>query len=197
MPVLVAGMKSLALGAEIVHDNNDYNFRLLTRSLFTAVPLLCIVILGGESLPAIGFKRPALQDLGIVCVCWLLRFSVGHIVRITLARIVESDRSEWHTGGSYNWFLFLAAQAANATCEELAVWGLLYTRLRRLMHREELGPIVIASFCFASYHVYQGVQSAIVIFIASALAHGAMFRLTGRLWPLIVSHFLWNLVWAS
>jgi membrane protease YdiL (CAAX protease family) len=69
----------------------------------------------------------------------------------------------------------------------LAIWGVLYVCLRRLWHRSEWLSLLVAALTFGSYHIYQGIDGVILI-TTMGLLHGAFFRLTRRLWPLIIAH---------
>lgn len=77
---------------------------------------------------------------------------------------------------------------ANAVGEEVVVVKWLSTRLSQLGWA---GPAILAASAVlrGSYHLYQGV-SAGVGNIVMGLVYGLFFAKTGRVWPLIVGHFL-------
>lgn len=64
---------------------------------------------------------------------------------------------------------------------------MLYVCLRRLWHRSEWLSLLVAALTFGSYHIYQGIDGVILI-TTMGLLHGVFFRLTRRLWPLIIAH---------
>ena len=75
-------------------------------------------------------------------------------------------------------------------CEEVAFRGYLMTRLRLLgRFKSWLIPTALSAIAFGACHAYQGIPGFIVITV-----YGVMFSLlfirTGRLWPLIIAHFL-------
>lgn len=87
--------------------------------------------------------------------------------------------------------LVLAALRA-ALVEEVIVVGYLLTRLRELGWS---GPrsVVASAVLRGSYHLYQGVPMALGN-VAMGLLCAGWFRRTGRVAPLVVAHFLLDLV---
>ncbi|MFD5868458.1 CPBP family intramembrane glutamic endopeptidase [Corynebacterium sp. NPDC060344] len=89
--------------------------------------------------------------------------------------------------------------AANAVAEELVVVGWLVVRLRQLWGRGSLDDVpartTIAAIIAASallrgaYHLYQGVGAGFGN-VAMGVIFAAWFLRTGRVWPLVIAHFL-------
>jgi len=78
-------------------------------------------------------------------------------------------------------------------CEEIGFRGYVMSRLRILgRFRGWLWPSVISAIAFGSCHVYQGVAGFILIAIYG-LMFSALYIRTGRLWPCIIAHSLWDL----
>ncbi|MGD9688707.1 MAG: CPBP family intramembrane glutamic endopeptidase [Phycisphaerales bacterium] len=87
-----------------------------------------------------------------------------------------------------------AAHVANGFAEEVAIWGVLYTRFQELVGRA-VPAIIACALAFASYHVYQGVPAALGVMVFG-LVHGVVFACTRRLWPLVAAHALHN-IWID
>ena len=82
----------------------------------------------------------------------------------------------------------LLFSAANAFGEEVVVVMYLFTRFGQLGWRL---PAILAatSLLRGSYHLYQGVSAGFGN-IAMGLIFGYFYHRTGRVWPLIIAHFL-------
>ena len=77
---------------------------------------------------------------------------------------------------------------ANAFGEEVVVVMWLMTRLRGLGWR--LSAILAASSLLrGSYHLYQGISAGFGN-IVMGLVYGLFYARTGRIWPLVIAHFL-------
>jgi membrane protease YdiL (CAAX protease family) len=70
--------------------------------------------------------------------------------------------------------------------EELAMRSYLIPRFEQLLKSTRLS-VLLSSFFFASYHLYQGIGPAISIFIVG-LVFGAGFCWQRRLWPVAIAH---------
>ncbi|AZA12522.1 CPBP family intramembrane glutamic endopeptidase [Corynebacterium choanae] len=88
--------------------------------------------------------------------------------------------------------LLLLAAAAAAVAEEMVVVGWLCTRLAQL--RWHAGWIVLCSAVLrGSYHLYQGISAGFGN-LAMGLLFGWVFLRTGRVWPLVIAHFVLDVV---
>lgn len=90
-----------------------------------------------------------------------------------------------------NW-LSIVWSFANAFTEETVVVFWLLTRLKQLGCRAWVGVAASASLR-GSYHLYQGV-SAGVGNIVMGVVFAWVYQRTGRVWPLVIGHFLIDLV---
>lgn len=90
-----------------------------------------------------------------------------------------------------NW-LSIVWSFANAFAEETVVVFWLLTRLKQLGCRAWVGVAASASLR-GSYHLYQGV-SAGVGNIVMGVVFAWVYQRTGRVWPLVIGHFLIDLV---
>ena len=79
-----------------------------------------------------------------------------------------------------------AAQAA--ILEEVVVLGYLATRLRQI-GRSPFAALAASSLLRGSYHLYQGWGGFLGNVILGAF-FGILFLRRGRLWPMVISHFL-------
>lgn len=135
-------------------------------------------------------ERPRGRDVawgaGLAAVVGIpgLGFYVG-AVHLGLSKVVVPEAI---THPAITVPVLLLWSLANAVGEEVVVVKWLSTRLSQLGWA---GPAILAASAVlrGSYHLYQGV-SAGVGNIVMGLVYGLFFARTGRVWPLIVGHFL-------
>ena len=82
----------------------------------------------------------------------------------------------------------LLKAAANAFAEETVVVMWLMTRLRQA-HWSLPASLAASSILRGSYHLYQGVSAGCGNIIMG-LIYGYYYHRTGRVWPLVIAHFL-------
>jgi len=170
--------------------------RIVLRSTSVCAVLLYIMWRTGEGANAFGLVKPRIGlDLGIgvgVAV-------VALVASFVVTGVAHSFREVWRSAsqvmpsraGLGPVGLLLSVRVLNSFAEELALWGFLSTRIRRLSGSAALA-VLAPALLFASYHVYQS-STAVVAILVTGLIHGTCFRITGRLWPLVVAHTLENL----
>ncbi|WP_162669482.1 CPBP family intramembrane glutamic endopeptidase [Gemmata massiliana] len=77
-----------------------------------------------------------------------------------------------------------------ACAEEIVTRAYLITRLTTLL-KSRGEAVFVAAILFASYHVYQGLQGFIDVFVFGVM-YGVIFLGIGRVWPLVLAHALYN-----
>ena len=82
----------------------------------------------------------------------------------------------------------LLKAAANAFAEETVVVMWLMTRLRQA-HWSLPATLAASSILRGSYHLYQGISAGCGNIIMG-LIYGYYYHRTGRVWPLVIAHFL-------
>lgn len=82
--------------------------------------------------------------------------------------------------------VLIMAAFANAWAEEVIVVGYLLTRLDQLRVGRR-AAILWSALLRGAYHLYQGFGGGLGN-LAMGLVFGAVWRRTGRLWPLIIAH---------
>ncbi len=170
-------------------------FSYIDRGVQVAAVLACVALLTRAPLRSIGLQRPRWFDVPLGALLFAFSWCAVSVSSILVVRILghtESDPRPPPTSAP-QWTLMVVADVFNAFGEELAIWGFLYTRLCRLWHPREFAPIAAAAACFASYHLYHGVDGALLVFIGG-LCHGAFIHLTRRFWPLVLAHATTNVV---
>lgn len=154
-----------------------------------------------EGPTAFGLKKTHVGiDLGV----GLLLFALALVVERSLAYplyallegvgLVRESGSEGHftpSVGAWQHALVVPTQLSNAAGEELILCAL-NARLVHLL-RNRVAAVVIVALAFASYHLYQGVYSATLIFFGR-LIHQVAFIATRRAWPNVLSHTMMNTV---
>ncbi len=169
----------------------------LIGDLTPLIPVLLVLHLfarGGEPLERLGlvFKR---RDLATGCAIGLIGL-VAAIVLTNLGRALGLPVHEIvpvnpDASASYI-VLFFVTSASAAIWEELIVNGYLLVRL------DDLGwtanrALLLSAVVRASYHVYQGVPSALAIGVGG-LVLGRIFQRTGRIVTPMVAHFAFDAI---
>jgi membrane protease YdiL (CAAX protease family) len=72
------------------------------------------------------------------------------------------------------------------------VRGYLIPRFEELFESPAIA-VGLSSVIFASYHIYQGVEHVVAIFML-ALVYGISFCILRRLWPLVIAHTITNML---
>lgn len=174
------------------------SLRLAFRSLSVCAALMYIIWRSNEGWAAFGMTRARpWRDLGIGTVVWMAAWfasaSIGGAFATVFGKLWgEANALTGGSTGNGSALVLLPALAANSVAEELALWGFLSTRLKRLGWSPALA-ILTTSTVFASYHMYQS-STAVVMIVAVGLVHGLAFKICKSIWPLVVSHTLQNLV---
>jgi membrane protease YdiL (CAAX protease family) len=88
----------------------------------------------------------------------------------------------------YRYPILILSALQNATAEEVVVLGFVMTRLRQLGWSDERA-IGASALLRGSYHLYQGFGGFIGNFVMG-LVFGWWFKRTGRVAPMLISHFI-------
>ncbi len=166
----------------------------VVQALQVIVPLLYIMRLSGKPWSYFGLTRPCFWPdvpwaalifvaLLISTFCFALLFPSG--------RVKTSDAMP-ATPNDDNFFLILVATFSVVFSEELAMRGYFIPRLEELL-KSRWKSVLVSAAMFASYHVYYGLRGATKTFVL-ALVLGGAFCLIRRLWPLVLSHTLYNVI---
>jgi membrane protease YdiL (CAAX protease family) len=95
-------------------------------------------------------------------------------------------------GSVIGWSLLVVTLIANSLAEEFVWRGFVLQRLKQ-MSGSAAFALVLSSFLFATYHMYQGFGNAALV-MTSGLIWGASVLITKRIWPAVVGHTLHNIV---
>lgn len=208
LPVEVGCVLSFAylphlLNAVLPSDHNyvafeitpEYHMKLLIYNMLHVVPaLLLIIAASNEPWSKFGIVRlrwvwdPSIA-LGIL---FLSTFAM--VLTLKLLLVPHSELSS-DTAVQRGWgavLLCLVGFTANSVAEELAMRGYLIPRFEEMI-KSSVVAVGLSSALFASYHLYQGVQNAIAIFMCG-IVYGMFFCFFRRLWPLVIAHTLGNLI---
>ncbi|MDR7330478.1 CAAX amino terminal protease self- immunity [Corynebacterium guangdongense] len=165
----------------------DLALQLCSAGVLFAWGALALFLLAGDGIRAV---RPRWSDLGwgaglaaVIGTPGLGLYVVA--VQTGLSKVVVPTGLS-HPGIEVP--VLLLWSLANAFGEEVVVVMWLMTRLRGLGW--SLPAVLVgSSLVRGSYHLYQGV-SAGVGNIVMGLVYGAFYARTGRIWPLVIAHFL-------
>lgn len=169
--------------------------RLFVGSVQSAIPLLLVIALSGEGWKKFGIVPfRSFVDCSQAFALWFV-----HNLSLTFAYIpfaVAVAESVSESDYAIDWpssLMCLLGLTANSIAEELAMRGYLITRLEELWRSRWLAVVVSAAL-FASYHAYQGLWGTVAVAIAGVL-YGSFFVWQRRLWPLIIAHTIYNLLY--
>lgn len=182
---------------------------LIRNMLHVVPPLLLIIALGNEPWSKFGIVRPRwIADSFIAFGVWFLSTFAMSLTFLFIApmtqELVQSERAieglvavqdGLAQADAVSWGMVLwvfVALLANSVAEELAMRGYLIPRFEELF-KSPVVAIGLSGAIFASYHIYQGVENTIAIFMF-AIVYGVFFGIFRRLWPLIVAHTVSNMV---
>lgn len=168
------------------HPLVDLGLQLVAAGTLLAYGLLALFLLAGD----LRFSRPRWSDLGwgaglaaVIGVPGILLYIGALHAGLSKAVVPTTLENPWTEIP-----VLLTWSFANAFGEEIVVVTYLLTRLRQL--RWGLPSALAASALLrGSYHLYQGVSAGFGN-VAMGLLYGWFFWRTGRVWPLIIAHFL-------
>ena len=172
----------------------DLTYQLLAI-VFALMPVVLVCFLmwnpGGRRLARVGLdaRRPVFDGIGGIAIALVIG-AFGILVYVGGRYLGLSVLVDPGGLANYWWtvpVLLLSAFRAAAQ-EEIVVIGYLYARLRELGWPRwaiVLGPAVLRG----SYHLYQG-YSAFVGNFLMGVVFGILYLWKGRLWPLLIAHFL-------
>ncbi|WP_378147000.1 CPBP family intramembrane glutamic endopeptidase [Cnuibacter sp. UC19_7] len=160
-----------------------------------ALALYLLAISGGSPFRRLGFdlRRPW-RDLGrgwllvaVIGVPGILLYVIGRQLGFTVTVVPSPLDTHWWTVP----VLILAALRA-ALQEEVIVVGYLFTRLRQLGWGERR-IILAAAVLRGSYHLYQGIGPFFGN-VVMGVVFGWCYRRWGRVMPLVVAHWIIDIV---
>ncbi len=195
LPLLIGAILPWPSYDESEVDLGQQMISLIVNMLHVVPPLLVIIALSNESWSKFGITKPRwIADSFAAVGIWF--FSTA--VMAPTMRFFPPETGEQVAGiglGDVGWGMLLlcfVGLTANSVAEELAMRGYLIPRFEELF-KSPVIAVGLSSALFASYHIYQGVQSAFAIFLMG-IVYGVFFCLLRRLWPLVIAHTLTNVL---
>jgi membrane protease YdiL (CAAX protease family) len=186
----------------LIHGQGYY----IVRSLGIIALIFYMIRKSGDPLSRFGIDRPKPLDLlvgiGISIVVTIAYYSTWYTVYY-LAQMggYGGDHATSHhissgiasgADGVVEYLFAAVGGLCNGAAEELVCRAYLITRLKDLFG-STASAVILSSFFFASYHIYQGSWSMINIFIIG-LIYGLMFVSLRRVWPIVLAHGLQDFV---
>jgi membrane protease YdiL (CAAX protease family) len=180
-----------------VYDHLDET----VRSIAVSIPVLYLIWRSGEPWSAFGLSRPKwMSDVPLAVLLWVIEYLIYYRLWGGISPFIFSQDFLSSSAGYFfarpksvsAYLLLSVGSLATGFSEELVMRGYLIPRFERLL-RSTWASLVVTSLLFASYHVYQGIGSAID-HLFSGLLYGGFFCLFRRLWPVVFAHALFNIV---
>ncbi|MDN6553202.1 MAG: CPBP family intramembrane metalloprotease [Corynebacterium flavescens] len=165
----------------------DLGLQLCSAAALFAYGALALYLLAGDKISLPRWRpRDGVLGVGLAAVIGIpgLAFYLAALHFGLSKEVVPTD----FDNASVEVPVLLIKSFANAFAEEVVVVFWLITRLRQ---RKWTLPAALAasSILRGSYHLYQGI-SAGVGNIVMGVIYAYFFHKTGRVWPLIIGHFL-------
>jgi membrane protease YdiL (CAAX protease family) len=207
-PHLLSSVVGLLAPEEPTSRGSLAELHLAGYCLPTIIAVLWIMSRSGRPWSEFGVVRPrpsadTFLTLCIALICWLSSYGGAIIIAaacgiipylwnlVTLLPAPESAVYQRPVGLGHT-VAFITANLANAAAEELVLRGYLIPRLRTAL-RGAWKAVLLSSMLGASYHIYQGSHSTLIILFGECLV-GALFLVAPRLWPFIIGHALYDIV---
>ena len=164
----------------------DLGLQLASATTLFAYGALALLLLAGQ----VRLPRPRWSDLGwgaglaaIIGIPGLAFYAAALHLGLTREVVPTALTHPWTEVP-----VLLTWSFANAWGEEIVVVMYLLTRLRQLGWGLA-GALAFSSVLRGSYHLYQGVSAGFGN-ILMGLLYGWFYWRTGRVWPLVIAHFL-------
>ncbi|MEJ5998128.1 CPBP family intramembrane glutamic endopeptidase [Corynebacterium sp. H130] len=164
----------------------DYGLQLCSALVLVGWGLLALFLLAGDGIHLARYRwRDWVSGAGLAAIIGLpgLAFYYGALHLGLTKEVIPSGFESW-----WGVPVLLLWAFANAFGEEVVVVGWLMTRLEQLKF-----PLWAVLACSAvlrgSYHLYQGVSAGFGN-IVMGLVYGWYFHRYGKVWPLVIGHFL-------
>lgn len=139
-------------------------------------------------------RRELRRDIGLgtglaalIGIPGLALYAAGRALGVTASVVPASGDVQW-----WRILTYVLLAAGNAVAEEVVVVGYLMTRLRQL-GVGRAGSIAASSVLRGSYHLYQGFGAGLGNLVMGVI-FGAAYDRWRKLWPLVVAHFLLDVV---
>lgn len=164
---------------------------MLATYLQVLLPLLYICWRSDLTWKKLGIVKPTLW--GLLLLGPLLG-AATLLVDAALVRLFEPETSWYYVSvpsTTFTWTVFVVAMILNSFAEEFVWRGFVLQRLRQ-MSGSTTFALLISTFLFATYHVYQGFGNMWLVFI-SGLIWGVAVIGTKRIWPAVVAHTVFNI----
>lgn len=186
----ILGSLSAALAPEPPPPMTDAALRGLTvYEIVIMVVLGIFLALRGWRSSHVGLT-PSLKDTGI----GLLLAAVSYAVFIgawTLVSLFLPAKMDVEIAANLSATTVITLSVVNAVFEEVFVCGYLINALKK--NRSVIFAINVSVAIRLAYHLYQG-PFVVVDLVPLGLIFGYWFAGTGRLWPLVVAHAVWDIV---
>ncbi|BDH55191.1 CPBP family intramembrane glutamic endopeptidase [Tsukamurella sp. PLM1] len=139
-------------------------------------------------------RREVLRDIGLgtglaalIGLPGLALYLVGRALGMTANLVPASGDTQW-----WRILAYILLAAGNAVAEEVVVVGYFMTRLQRL-GVGRVGRVASSAVLRGSYHLYQGFGAGLGNLVMGVV-FGAAYERWRRLWPLVIAHFLIDVV---
>lgn len=197
-PTGLAGSSTTINGSYSTREWLDLTYQVLGLAFGLAPVALALYLIwlrGTDPLAALGLRavdwpKEVLRGLALATAIGIPGIGLYLLARVTglASKVVANDLQQ------YWWTIpvLVLAAAKAALLEEVIVLGYLTDTLRRLGWRDR-HILWLSAGLRGSYHLYQGI-GGFVGNLVMGLVFGKLYQRWGRLGPLLVAHFVMDLV---
>ncbi len=195
VPFMYGSIVSFFLGRQESGSLFSYEMSRLVEALQMSMPVLAIMALSRDAWSKFGIVRPSwltdtLAAIGIFTINIIARDFVFSLLPQSFWRSTVIIIHRQAPAGLLEHLLLAFTLLLAAFSEELVMRGYLIPRLEQLL-KSTWKAVLVTSLLFASYHLYQGFGSTIIV-AGYGLVYGTAFCLFRRLWPLCIAHAIHN-----
>ncbi|CAG0949366.1 hypothetical protein PLCT2_00095 [Planctomycetaceae bacterium] len=150
-----------------------------------------LVLRSGDKPSGFGLSKPMyILDPMLALVIFLFDWLMSGRIALFFQDFFAHYTTQGPASG-LDWSLLVFALACNSVAEETIMRGYLMKRLHSLTG-SLAATLLVPAALFASYHAYGGLGHVVCTFFIG-IVYGIVFRLTQRLWPLILAHTAYNI----
>lgn len=169
------------------------------RSLRVGAAVLFMMWRSGYPWSEFGLTRVRLRDPFFGVALWFLAMCSLYLVpsggfgfNFGFTALPQDAEPFTRPVGAADWTLISGVAIGNGFVEEIAMRGLLISRVARLWG-SPIAAVFVSAIVSGAYHIYGGVGHLVDATIVG-LVFGIVFAATKRLWPVIFAHMLGDIL---
>ncbi|MDJ0704540.1 MAG: type II CAAX endopeptidase family protein [Leptolyngbyaceae cyanobacterium MO_188.B28] len=188
---------------KIDYPENYQSFFLISRSITVIIPIFYIIYRNEGSfkqfgLPRIRLAKDFIWGVALFIISYILLSFFSAIIYAFMPKVVLSLDTEslnmlfTKPKTAIGMLMLLIGLLLNSFAEEFVMRGYFIQRFEKLLNSSAYA-VIISSFIFALYHIYQPMIGVVSIFVFGVIYSCAYCKLR-KVWPLAIAHSIHNLL---